>query len=687
MVREVKKENPNDYASLAPSLAESCEQAIESLDEKGPREIKYTETYAAARYGVVCETTADGKVTTTMVLAEEPDDEEPQKGHQLKMAFTIGARTEACTLGRKIQSASLKVRAMPKHFMTKNRINDLLLKVIPEAQNEGDAIQKKVDRENFKTYSFTFEPACLADVNFDTEMEADVTLMTRLTAKAFNVVTKDLGAKASEVKAQFVRFTDMTVVADSYGTQVTTLIPRVGLVVMAKTVSGSEAFGAIRGSAGTLLEILSRNVPDESEVSADVLAKDPKMCSKDPFVIVKRLAKRVAKEAINLDRAEGSGILGSECHVILSSQAAGVFVHEMLGHPAEADIICDNIDNKSAKIKLIGTMGAVVSGHKQFNVIETPEVNFKVGQHLIKNSWGALPLYDEQGVFAKVVTLIESGKKVGAMTNHYTLEKLAQNIDAELAARMRTEGLSGRSRSEAFDKPPQVRMTTTVIIPNDTGLGNPKDKPMKSVAELADLVPHNLKGVYVKTIGGGWVNTEDGTFMLNGGLCFLIENGIITDKPIKDVRIQGNITMFQDKIVAIGTSETAKYPFTGYCGKASQWVPVEAIGPCILLQKMTIGGGKIDPWQRIVEKYDSEHKKVLSGKQTLDQIMVPAIAETISELSDAEQSLAHVCLVTECLPFEDEAAWVLGTRVDTSTHKLDDEGKKIIARGDHYDHS
>ena len=688
------KRNPNDYAELVGDFAKSSADVIDSLDEKPPRDVKYASMYLAARYGVVCETTSDGKVTTTMVLKDDDgdEDEEKTKGRKLKHSFTIGGRVEAVTgnLGRKIRAASLKQRVMPKYFMTRNRMNELVLNVLPDAQNEGDAIKKKQDRENWKVYPIFLEDGKKADVPIpEMEFDPDVSLMTELTSIAYNKVTKDLGAKAAEVKVVFSKFVDMTVVADSNGTEVTTLIPRAGIIIGAKTTSGSEAFGAIRGSTGTLLEILSRNVPET--VSEDVLKKYPKILSKKPADIVRRLARQVANEAIQLDRAEGSGILGSECYVILSSQASGVFVHEMLGHPAEGDIICDNIDSKTAKIRLIGTMGAVVSGHKMFNVFETPLPHFDVGKRKILCSWGAMPGFDEQGVESKVVPLITAGKKVGALTSHWTLEKLASNIDPELAKKMREMGLSGRSRSETFDKIPQVRMTTTVITPNDTGEGNPKDKEnpngriAKSIHELASMIPTNLKGVYVKTIGGGWVNTEDGTFMLNGGLCFLIENGMVTDKPIKDVKIQGNITMFQDKIIAIGSSETAKYPFTGFCGKASQWVPVEAIGPSVLLQKMTIGGGKVDPWQRIVEKYDDEHKKVLLGQKTADKIMIPEISDVIKEYSDASQSLAKVCLVTAFMPFADEIAYVLGERVDTSTHMFkDDESAEPISRSDRY---
>jgi len=668
-----EKQSPNDYGSLAPAFAESCEQVIED-NEIGHREVKHTTAYMGFRLGIVCQTDANGTIGITMT-----DKETSGKGKVVKQAFTIGARAEANTLGREISTASLKTRKMPQKFMTRAKIDQLLQSVIPAAQKSADAIQKKIDQQNFKVFPYFFETAQRASVDVDPEIKPNVELIAGLTSHAYGVVAQELGAQVSDLKVMCAKFTDGNVTADSKGTQIDSMIPRMRLVIQVKTVNGSEAFGAIGGSSGTFLEMLSRQVPDEKDVSPEALAKNPLITSKDPFDIVTGLAKRVAKEAINLDRAEGAGVLGKEGFVILSAQAAGVLGHEVIGHPHEGDILIENKRNPNAKIKLMGTMGARFSDHTKFNVFETAEPNFKVGKKLIKFSWGAMPQFDEYGVECKKVALIENGQKVGALNNHYTLEEVAGSIDVKLGEVMRQNGLSGRSRSELFDKIPQVRMSTTVIEPDEDG--------PKSVQEMANLIPKNVKGVYVKSINGGWVNTENGDFMLDGALCFLIENGMITEKPLKGIKIQDNITRFQEKIVAIGSTETAKYPFTGYCGKGldgkgNQWVPVEAVAPAILLQKISFAGGTVTPWNRIVEKYDSEHKKVLLGQKTTDQVYIPEIAETL-EPGESQQG---VCLVTACFSVEGEADYILGRRVDTSTHKISaKDEQKLIERSDVYD--
>jgi len=568
---------------------------------------------------------------------------------------------------------------MPKKFMMKAKIDQLLQQGIPAAQKSADAVQKKIDQQNFKVFPSFFEEAKQVSVDVDPELEPNVKLIAELTSHAYSVVAQELGAQVSDLKVLCAKFTDGTVVADSKGSQIDTMIPRMRLVIQVKTINGSEAFGAIGGSSGTFLEMLSRQVPEEKDVSPEALAKNPLIISKDPLDIVTRLAKRVAAEAINLDRAEGSSVLGKEGYVILSAQAAAVFAHEVIGHPQEGDILIENKNSPNAKVKLMGTMGARVSDHPKFNVFETAEPNFIVGKRQVKYSWGAMPLFDEYGVECKKVSLIEAGRKVGALNNHYTLEEVASGIDAELGNRMRNDGLSGRSRTETFDKIPQVRMSTTVIVPDEDG--------PKSVQEMANLIPKNVKGVYIKSINGGWVNTENGDFMLDGMLCFLIENGIVTEKPLKGIKVQDNITRFQEKIVAIGSSETAKYPFTGYCGKGldgkgNQWVPVEAVSPAILLQKITFGGGSLNSWPRIVASYDAEHKKVLLGQKTAEQVYIPEIGE----LLEPGASQAGVCLVTSCFSIDGEADYILGRGVDTSTHKISSKDEnKLIERGDSYD--
>lgn len=673
------KRNPNDYGHLTPTLQKSCKASIESLQEGGPRELKATTAFITFRFGVICETDENGTPRIT-VTSEDRD----MTGGSIRQAFFIGARAEADTKVRKFVSANLRTRRMPRPFRVTSQMDQLLIQAIPPAQKEGDDVQRKIDDTQYKWYPLHFEEPSAAHVDLDPEPDPDLILIKNLTALAYGTVAEQLGSRVEKLQVVFAKWTDGAVMADSFGTEVDILIPRARLVIMVKTTSGSESFGAIGGSSGTLLEMMTRDVPEEKNIPAEKLAKDPEIISKDPNVIVTRLARRVAREAEKLDRAQGTAILGKECYVILPSQATGVFVHEMIGHPHEADIIVENDRDPKAKIKLKGTLGARVSNHQKFAVYDTGEPDYQVGERRIRFSWGGMPAFDEYGVACKTAVLVEGGRNTGVMSDHVTFEELADGMEASLAEKMREVGLTGSSRSQKFDVTPQVRMRTTFATPDD-------EKGPKTVHEMAAMIPKNAKGIYVKSINGGWVNTSDGTFMLNVNLGYLIENGQITDKPIKNIKLGGNVTTFQDNIMAIGASSTVKFPFTGFCGKGldgkeNQWVPVEGIGPAMLLQKITLGGGGYmgaKSWNDLVSEYNRQHMEVLSGKRLPNAIHIPEIAEDLPP--DASQE--NVCLVTSCFASADaERDWMYGRMPDNSTHEMKADGT-IRERRKLYDHS
>jgi len=404
-----------------------------------------------------------------------------------------------------------------------------------------------------------------------------------------------------------------------------------------KTKDGSEAFGAIRGAFGGL-EILRRYERPGGE-------------GRDYLEIVQDLARRVAREAIDLDRAQGTAILGAECPVILAPQVAGVLAHEVFGHTSEADIICENRRSKTAKLTLKSRLGAQVSDHPAFGIIDTgaPEVCF--GDRVIKNTFGAI-VVDEYGAVGKETKLVEHGIQVNALNDRYTINEIIDGLRDDIAAGIKTHGLTGNVRREKYDMPPQVRMTNTYILPDENGPG--------SLPEMAAMIPKNKKGVYVKSCTGGWVNPDGGEFMINGNLCYLIENGQVTDKPIKGVKVTGNVAKFVDSIKAVGNAQTMHHSFTGYCGKNDQWVPVEGGGPLLYIENAKLAGGSAPArsWTELVQDYNRQHRQAVEGKRSRQSVYLPEVGEELGK--DCPQS--HVCLVTVAMKVEDEVDYVLGKR-------------------------
>jgi TldD protein len=118
-----------------------------------------------------------------------------------------------------------------------------------------------------------------------------------------------------------------------------------------------------------------------------------------------------------------------------------------------------------------------------------------------------------------------------------------------------------------------VRMTNTYLL---AGADDP-----------ADIVAGTERGVFVKALGGGSVNTATGDFVFGMTEAYLIENGEITD-PLREGNLIGNGPEVLTMIEAIGNDFAMGPP--GMCGKDGQGVPVGDGVPTLRVKALTIGG-------------------------------------------------------------------------------------------------
>ena len=142
-----------------------------------------------------------------------------------------------------------------------------------------------------------------------------------------------------------------------------------------------------------------------------------------------------------------------------------------------------------------------------------------------------------------------------------------------LRARKEGRPRSGNGRRQSYQHLPMVRMTNTFLLP---GTDDPDD-----------IVASTEKGVYVKALGGGQVNTATGDFVFGMTEAYLIENGEITD-PIREGNLIGNGPEVLVKIDALGNDFAMGPP--GTCGKDGQGVPVGDGCPTLRVTELTVGG-------------------------------------------------------------------------------------------------
>ncbi|MBU0527068.1 TldD/PmbA family protein [Candidatus Micrarchaeota archaeon] len=248
-------------------------------------------------------------------------------------------------------------------------------------------------------------------------------------------------------------------------------------------------------------------------------------------------AEKASKKALRLVRAAPSP--KGRFTVVLDPEMTGVFAHEAVGHACEADAVVD-------KESILADSSGKPIGNELVTIIDDPLAE-DFGQYT----------YDDEGVKAKTTVLIDHGK-VNEFINSM---ETANTLGAEL---------NGHARAEDYSQVPIVRMSNTYF-----------QKGESSKEEVFEL----KKGVYLKGMRGGSVDTFSGGFMFKAEEAYEISNGEL-GKIMRDVTITGNILQTMKEVEAVG-KDFGTSP--GICGKFGQGVPVSDGGPHIRVGNITIG--------------------------------------------------------------------------------------------------
>jgi TldD protein len=173
--------------------------------------------------------------------------------------------------------------------------------------------------------------------------------------------------------------------------------------------------------------------------------------------------------------------------------------------------------------------------------------------------WGNIAI-DDEGNPAQRNVLIEDGILTDYMWD-------------QLRARKEGRASSGNGRRQSYQHLPMVRMTNTYLL--------------AGTEEPSAIIASTEKGVYVKHLGGGQVNTATGDFVFGMTEAYLIENGEVTE-PLREGNLIGNGPEVLQRIDALGNDFAMGPP--GTCGKDGQGVPVGDGVPTLRVSSLTIGG-------------------------------------------------------------------------------------------------
>ncbi len=217
-------------------------------------------------------------------------------------------------------------------------------------------------------------------------------------------------------------------------------------------------------------------------------------------------------------------------------------VHEAIGHGLEADLA------QAGMSVYTGKVGEQVAS-SLVTVIDDATIPFVRGSYS----------YDDEGTLGERTVLVENGVLKGYLYDRLTAMK--DNCTS-----------TGNGRRESYQTKPIVRMSNTLIAPGAT----PPESIIRGVQ----------KGLFVRKMGGGQVNTVNGDFVFEVSEGYLIDNGAIAE-PVRGATLTGNGPDILKKIVQVGSDLGFGI---GTCGKDGQGVPVADAQPTLLIEEITVGG-------------------------------------------------------------------------------------------------
>jgi TldD protein len=228
--------------------------------------------------------------------------------------------------------------------------------------------------------------------------------------------------------------------------------------------------------------------------------------------------------------------------VVLSSEAGGTMIHEAIGHGLEADLVQQGLSVFSKKI------GEKVAS-SLITVVDDPTLPKKRGSYA----------FDDEGVPSQRTILVERGILKGYLYDRLTA--LEEGVKS-----------SGNGRRESYQHKPIPRMSNTIILSGKT-------KPEEIVHSVE-------KGLFVRKMGGGQVNTVNGDFIFEVNEGYLIEKGSIGE-PVRGAILIGNGPQVLKDIDMVGNDLGFGI---GTCGKDGQGVPVSDAQPTIRVPDLVVGG-------------------------------------------------------------------------------------------------
>ena len=255
---------------------------------------------------------------------------------------------------------------------------------------------------------------------------------------------------------------------------------------------------------------------------------------------LEKAAETAARRAVMMLTAQKAP--AGRMPVVLSAEAGGTMIHEAVGHGLEADLAQSGLSVYSGRI-----------GERIASSLITV-----VDDATLPGMRGSFS-FDDEGVHGARTVLVDQGVLKTFLFDRLTAMKAGA-------------ASTGNGRRESYKHRPIPRMTNTMILPGESDPG--------------DILRATPKGLFVKKMGGGQVNTVNGDFVFEVSEGYLIEQGTLGE-PVRGATLTGNGPQVLLSIDRVGTDLGFSI---GTCGKDGQGAPVSDAQPTIRIPEITVGG-------------------------------------------------------------------------------------------------
>ncbi len=246
---------------------------------------------------------------------------------------------------------------------------------------------------------------------------------------------------------------------------------------------------------------------------------------------------------------------------LLSPKAAGLLVHEVLGHRVEASrLLCDD-EGHTFEDKV----GEKIT-HSDLNIYDDPTRESFQGRALIGHY-----SFDDEGSLPRKAEILKDGKLVGYL---HTRMPSPESMDVG------KHQTTGHARNASFQRPIS-RMANLFVQPKN---GLEFDQLKKTFIELIKKSGKKY-GLWILDVEGGETGTESYDFQAFKGEVLLAKKVFVdgSEEWVKGVDLVGTPLSSLSSIVGVGKELEVD---NGFCGAESGTIPVSTVSPAMIVQKL-----------------------------------------------------------------------------------------------------